>query len=360
MFPSNCVFQEVLRMIDNFSDSNLENTNDLTDILDTLALPNVEKALRMGWFHELPPALFVAFETVALTDFLGLIGESQWKGIEDVCTGALRYKPTPRQQEYLDKFEPWFKKTYGGYEKTPAGLVKCLIDLGLVVKGQLNKEARLYIPDVLPEPFSRIGIKGDDSPETGMKKRLSRLRQANSEEPITVIHAKRRNQSGDVDGNANPATRVRVMMDDLPELQRMLDLGWARHLPVELAAMYLIIAAVSKGKCRGRLMWNNIKDLYSQGRRAGPPYFPPPMRKEVAKRFAEEYGKPHRKSVRGSVQDLIDLGLVVKYQEEGEDVLMVPEVLPSPDTRLNLSPREKQFLEERKVYNAMRDNKQLC
>jgi hypothetical protein len=50
----------------------------------------------------------------------------------------------------------------------------------------------------------------------------------------------------------------------------------------------------------------------------------------------------------------------VKYQEEGEDVLMVPEVLPSPDTRLNLSPREKQFLEERKVYNAMRDNKQLC
>ena len=77
-------------MIDNFSDSNLENTNDLTDILDTLALPNVEKALRMGWFHELPPALFVAFETVALTDFLGLIGESQWKGIEDVCKMCIR------------------------------------------------------------------------------------------------------------------------------------------------------------------------------------------------------------------------------------------------------------------------------
>ena len=44
MFPSNCVFQEVLRMIDNFSDSNLENTM-ITDILDTLALPNVRRLL---------------------------------------------------------------------------------------------------------------------------------------------------------------------------------------------------------------------------------------------------------------------------------------------------------------------------
>ncbi len=347
-------------MIDNFSDTDLENTDNLTDMLDTLALPVVEKALRMGWFHELPPALFVAFETVALTDFIGLTGESQWKGIEDVCTGALRYIPTQRQKEFLDKFEPWFEETYGGYERTPAGLVKCLIDLGLVVKGRLNKDERLYIPDVLPEPFSRTWIKGDDSAEGVMRKRLSRLRQANSEQPVTVIHAKHRNQSGEVDKHANPATRVRVLMDDLPEIQRMLDLGWARHLPFELSAMYLIIAAVSKGRCRGKLMWNNIKDLYSQGRRAGPPYFPPPMKKEVAERFAEENGKPHKKSVRGAVQDLIDLGLVVKYQEEGEDVLVVPEVLPSPDTRLNLGPREKQFLEERKIHNAMRDNKKLC
>jgi hypothetical protein len=137
-------------------------------------------------------------------------------------------------------------------------------------------------------------------------------------------------------------------MDDLPEVRRLLDRGWSRHLPQELAAMFIVVAAVNAGGCRGDLMWLNIQDLYDQAILSGPPFLPPSVKREIAARFADEYGKPYRKTVRGAVNVLVELGLVIRCERDGQEALGIPESLPYPDERLNLNAQEKEILAARR------------
>lgn len=134
--------------------------------------------------------------------------------------------------------------------------------------------------------------------------------------------------------------RIRVVFSEMPELHRMLAQGWARHLPVELHAMYIVVATQSHSRIVGDLMWFNIRDLYPKTLKQVFRGFPEEKKVEVAKRFAEEYGKPYKTTVKGLVKALLDLGLVEQYWTERGEGLRVPEVLPSPADKLNLSDYE--------------------
>lgn len=289
-----------------------------------MSLPPVKKMMELGWSTELPPAIVVTFCAVSLASATGLTGDSMWDYVKGTCQEALRYVPTPQQQEYIDQINSYFEQVYGKYRRTPNGLVKVLSELGLVVRRRRNGEKVLEIPDALPLPDSPIGSNREDGEHS---------------EPLTVVRAPLRGSVAD---------RIRVNTGDLSEVHRMGDAGWARHLPMDIASMFLIVAAISRRGIGGAYMWREVKSLYSQTRKAGPPYIPPPKRKEVAKRFAEEYGKPYDKSARGVVDVLVDLGLVERCDLDGEESLKVPEDIPSPDTRLKLSDYEKDLLAMRK------------
>jgi len=290
----------------------------------TVSLPPVRKMMELGWSTELPPAIVVTFCAVSLASAMGLTGDSMWEYVKGTCQGALRYVPTPQQQEYIGKVDSYFERVYGKYRRTPKGMVKVLSELGMVVKRRRNGEEVLDIPDALPLPNSLIGSTPEDDEHS---------------EPLTIVRTPLRGSVAD---------RVRVNTGDLSEVRRMVDAGWARHLPIDIASMFLIVAAISRGGIGGAHMWREIKNLYSQTRKVGLPYIPPPKRKEIAKRFAEEYGKPYDKSARGVVDALVDLGLVERYDLDGEESLRVPEDIPSPDTRLKLSDHEQDLLAMRK------------
>lgn len=68
-------------------------------------------------------------------------------------------------------------------------------------------------------------------------------------------------------------------------------------------------------------------------------------KEDVERRFAEEYGKPYEKSLRGIVDLLVNLGLIYRETHQGEEVLRIPDLLPLPEDCLRLSRAEKAFLE---------------
>lgn len=147
---------------------------------------------------------------------------------------------------------------------------------------------------------------------------------------------------------SEPGDRIRVFFSDMPEVHRMLAQGWARHLPVELAAMFLVVSTQSFSGIAGDLMWFNIKDLFPKTLSEAFPNFSEVKRTEVAKRFAKEYRKPYKSTVKGLVKVLIELGLVERYWDERGEGLRIPYVVPSPADKLDLSEDELGILEWRK------------
>lgn len=66
----------------------------------------------------------------------------------------------------------------------------------------------------------------------------------------------------------------------------------------------------------------------------------------MERRFNQEYGKPWSDTLTGLLTLLEDLGLVVRDKDEaGEEHLRIPDALPLPEDRLNLSKAEKAMLE---------------
>lgn len=143
---------------------------------------------------------------------------------------------------------------------------------------------------------------------------------------------------------SEPGDRIRVYFSELPAMHRMLAQGWARHLPVELGAMFLVVACQAYSGIAGDLMWFNIKDLYPKTLREAFTNFSDRKKVEVARRFAEEYGKSYGTTVKGIIKVLIELGLVERYWKDSGEGLRVPEVLPSPADRLKLSDQELDIL----------------
>ncbi len=141
-------------------------------------------------------------------------------------------------------------------------------------------------------------------------------------------------------------------MEDLDAAHRMMAQGWTRHLPIELGAMFLVVAMQAYSGITGDLMWFNIRDLYPKALAEGFPSYPKEKQIEVAERFAEEYGKPYTTTVKGAIRTLIDLGLVERYRGRGEG-LRIPDVLPSPAQRLTLSERELEILVARQALGQI-------
>jgi hypothetical protein len=145
---------------------------------------------------------------------------------------------------------------------------------------------------------------------------------------------------------SKPGDRIRVFWDEVDAIHRMMARGWSRHLPIELGAMFFVVAMQAHSGITGDLMWFNIRELFPKVVAEGFPGFTKEKRVEVAERFAREYGKPHATTVEGAIEDLIDLGLLERYQGKGEG-LRVPVTLPSPDKRLTLTESELKLLRER-------------
>ncbi len=283
--------------------------------------PSVKQYTSLGWADEIPLPVSMTFVGVVLASLNGLAGEDMWEQI-DKFVGSVtseRTKLGAMEREMEDKIESRFVFTHGAYERTTQAMVELLGERGLVIRGYREGLEVLDIPQVLPRPpgFTRSARA---CPETFTLKARPH-------------------------GNG---PKVRVEMGDLPEVQQLLDHGWSRHLPQELAAIFMIVAAVNTGRCIGDLMWLNIQDLYDQARRFGPPFLPPSAKRELAARFAEEYGKPYKKTKRGIIDVLVELGLITRYEREGQEALGVPESLPYPDERLNLNTQEKEILAARR------------
>jgi len=147
---------------------------------------------------------------------------------------------------------------------------------------------------------------------------------------------------------SEPGPRLRVFFSDIRELHLFLAKGWARHVPPELWAMYIVVATQWHSRIAGDLMWFNIKDLYPKALKNMFARYPPEKKVEVTKRFAREYGKPYRTTVRGLIRVLVDLGLVERYWDERGEGLKIPGDLPSPADVLLLDEQELAILEARK------------
>lgn len=302
-------------------ENKLENQKELMALWDdTTSLPPVQDLMSLNWHRYLPPSVAVTFLGVAIALENRLTGDRLWREMEAFVQGVLRTAPTPKQKPYVQFVEKRFNDYYGDYERTTRGLVKVLTDLGLVVQYQRKGQDVMEIPAVLPKPETRLGLCVADLPG-----------------PV-VFKARHRTDAG---------PRNRVMFEDLPAINQMLNAGWARHLPPDVAHAFLAAAAVSVGKCTGDLMWDNIEDLYKAQTEFKAPLMPKKKAQEVEKRFADEYGRPYEKTARGAIAVLLDLGILVQSQVDGKDFLEVPEVLPTPDLRLVLSEKEKGLLAER-------------
>ncbi len=145
---------------------------------------------------------------------------------------------------------------------------------------------------------------------------------------------------------SKPGDRIRVFWFEVDAIHRMMARGWSRHLPIELGAMFFVIAMQAHSGITGDLMWFNIRDLHPKLIAEAFPSFTEEKQAEAAELFAQEYGKPYTTTVEGAIEVLIDLGLVERYQGEHEG-LRVPDTLPSPNERLTLSESELKLLRER-------------
>lgn len=286
----------------------------------TMDLPDVQRFMATDWSRILPPDVATTFFGVAIAIACGYTGNYLWRDLTGFVEGVMRPIPTPEQKPVVDFLIKRFTDYYGEYERSAKGLVKVLTDLGLVILHQVRGEDVMEIPAVLPTAEERLN-----------------LCMADVEEKI-VFKARYRD-------NAGP--RERVTYDQVPAIRRMLNAGWGRHLPPDLSYAFMSAAAVSVGKCTGALMWENIEDLWKAQREHKNPLLPKRKAEEVEQRFREEYARPFKRTARGAIDVLLDLGLLVRSELDGEDFLEVPDILPTPDMRLFLTEAEKGILAER-------------
>jgi len=286
----------------------------------TMSLPDVQNFMATDWNRILPPDVATTFLGVAIAVACGYTGDYLWKDLTGFVEGVMRPVPTPEQKPVVDFLVKRFKDYYGEYERTPKGLVKVLTDLGLVILYQVKGKDVMEIPAVLPTAEERLNLCMVDVDEK------------------VVFKARYRD-------NAGP--RERVTYDQVPAIKRMLNAGWARHLPPDLSYAFMAAAAVAVSRCTGALMWENIEDLWKAQREHKNPLLPKRKADEVEERFREEYARPFKRTARGAISVLLDLGLLVKSKVDGEDFLEVPDILPTPDMRLFLTEVEKGILAER-------------
>jgi hypothetical protein len=147
---------------------------------------------------------------------------------------------------------------------------------------------------------------------------------------------------------SDPGPRIRVYYSDVREIHLFKAKGWARHVPPEVWAMYMVVACQWHSRIAGDLMWFNIKDLYPKTLKNVFAGYPPGKKEEVIRRFCREYGKPYKATVRGLVKVLVDLGLVKRYWDSRGEGLRIPEELPWPSDTLVLDEKELRILEWRK------------
>jgi|GEM_PF-5652945 len=117
----------------------------------------------------------------------------------------------------------------------------------------------------------------------------------------------------------------------LPDLVRT---GWSRVLPHRLFGLLTSIAFVATQGLTGELMWGEIRDFHDGTKHDSD-------RSPRDRRFERFYGKSLPDSAEGLVDVLVDLGLVIRTHEHGEDVLDVPLPVPLAEEKLNLSRRER-------------------
>lgn len=135
-----------------------------------------------------------------------------------------------------------------------------------------------------------------------------------------------------------------TMWTSLPQVRQFLGLGWHRHLPAEAGVTFTSIAILGWSGCKGEEMWKWLERWHAEAKNYTPDPRQACAKEDVERRFAEEYGKPYRKSLRGIVKLLVDLGLARKATRDGEEVLEIPELLPLPEDCLTLSDAEKALL----------------
>jgi len=294
---------------------------EMEDLWEVAAsLPSVQSLVAMNWHRYLPADVGTTFLGAAMAAECKLGGECLWEQLNEFCEGVIRATPPPQENTYGDLVAKRFVDYYGEYERTTRGLIKVLIDLGLVTMRDVKGKDILEIPESLPRPDDRLS-----------------LCIADVNEPV-VFKARFRE-------NAGP--RNRVMMGELPAIKRLLNTGWSRHLPLDLVYAFFAAAAVSAGGCTGDLMWENIDDLWNAQRAHKVQLIPKSKALEVETRFLAEYGHGYEKTSRGSVDVLLELGLLSLTQVDEKDYLDVPEKLPTPDMRLYLSGEERVILSDR-------------
>ncbi len=286
----------------------------------TVSLRPVQNMMALGWHRFLPAAVGTTFLGIAVAVECGFKGDKLWEELDGFIEGVLRAEPDPEQKPKVDFIDRRFRDYYGDYERTPVGILKVLTDLGLIILRQKDGQDVIEIPANLPNPETKLGLCVADMDET------------------VVFKARYRNGGG---------PRCRVMFSDLPAIRQLLNAGWGRHLPPDLVYAFFAAASVSVGRCTGKLMWENIEDLWKAQREHKHPLMPKRKELEVEARFREEYARTFTRTARGAVDVLLDLGLLVMNQVDGEDFLEVPEILPTPDMRLFLSEAERSLLAER-------------
>ncbi len=295
--------------------------DDLKALWDrTMGLPPVQNLIAQKWHVYLPPAVATTFLGVALTLDDKLKGDWFWLELEGYVSGVLRAQMPPEKASHVEFIDKRFRDYYGDYDMSFKGLLKVLRDLGLIVQYHRRGQDIIEIPTILPTPEDRLGLCLVDVDEH------------------VTFKARYRN-----DGSP----RHHVEMGDVPAIKQMLNAGWGRHLPSDVAQAFMAATAVSINGIVGDVMWENIEDLYKAQVEYKRPLMPKRKAEEVQKRFAEEYGKPYEKTARGAIAVLLDLGLLVLTTLDGEDYLVPPEVFPTPDLKLSLSDKEKYLLAER-------------
>jgi len=136
-----------------------------------------------------------------------------------------------------------------------------------------------------------------------------------------------------------------TMWTSLPQVRQLLGLGWHRHLPAEAGVTFTSIAILGWSGCKGEEMWKWLEKWHMEAENCALDPRQACAKEDVERRFAEEYGKPYEKSLRGIVDLLVNLGLIYRETHQGEEVLRIPDLLPLPEDCLRLSRAEKAFLE---------------
>lgn len=79
-----------------------------------------------------------------------------WDHIELLWLQSLNYVPSPAEREAIDDAESRFWRLYAlDYERTAKGVVELLIELGLVIRYEIDGQEFLDVPDILPHARSQ-------------------------------------------------------------------------------------------------------------------------------------------------------------------------------------------------------------